>query len=475
MTKKDVWSLDEIAEYMDGPDGRDAVELFGGKAVSLVRMQRNGLKVPAALVIPARVTPPSYKTLGNLVNRLDEMTQGRWNNPDQLCLVSVRSGARVSMPGMMDTVLNVGLTRELYENHKFLSVNSSKEELAFIEKNLNSKYFPNGSTLSDEDKDSEKFEKYLDTIRKAGLKALHDGRDFSLDPDKALQRAVKEVFESWHSDRAISYREMKEIPHSWGTACIVQEMVFGNRDNNSGTGVLFSRNPTTGESKIMGDYLPMGQGEAVVSGTAETLPIEEMPPDLYEQLVDATQKMEIEYRDMVDIEFTVESGELYFLQCRPGKRTAEARVKILVEMIYDPVVSLTYADARAQLNELSFKVVLEQEEDLPDRDPDACGHGAGIGIIEGTLTPVIPDEEGTWILVKEMTEPDDVAEMTKANAVVTVTGGVVSHAAIVCREMNIPAVVGCGHFQLLNDATDRKQATINARTGEIWVHEPAAV
>ncbi|MDT7726339.1 MAG: pyruvate, orthophosphate dikinase [Actinomycetota bacterium] len=406
-------------------------ELVGGKAYSLNRMRKLGMPVPPAFAITVDVCP-IYRANGNVVpepvweaalaqlTALERDTGRRFGCSTSPLLVSVRSGAARSMPGMMDTVLNLGLTEEL------------RDALAG----------ETGDPHWAADTWTRFCHGYTDIV----------GLQPPADPYEQLRAAIGAVFRSWFSERAVAYRRHHRIADLPGTAVTVQAMAFGNRDEQSGTGVLFSRNPVTGEPGLYGEWLPQAQGEDVVSGARTPLPLSTLADDQpknHQRLTEIAAKLEADGRDMVDVEFTIESGRLYVLQARAGKRSARAAARIAVDMVADGLI-----DQPTALDRISVDHARQLTEGQVLSGPGAAelarGLGAGPGVGSGVAVTDIDEalrlaEQGSpFVLVRPSTSPDDVPAMFAAAAVVTEHGGATSHAALVCREIGVPCVVGCG-------------------------------
>ena len=467
--------------------------LLGGKGANLHEMTSLGIPVPPGFTITTEACVYYFKTgnipeglkdeVENNIKRLEEITGKKFGDNKNPLLVSVRSGARVSMPGMMDTILNLGLTDD---SVKGLAKQTNNERFAL---DAYRRFIQMFSETVKGIK-HEHFERILDTIKKnAGVKndselnAEHlqtlikeyktiykenTNEDFPQDPWKQLWDAILAVFNSWNSDRAITYRKINKIPDDWGTAVNVVAMVFGNMGEDSGTGVAFSRDPLTGENKFYGEFLPNAQGEDVVAGIRtphalneyskqeknRDLPtLEETMPDIYKELYDIAKKLERHYRDMQDIEFTIERKKLYLLQTRNGKRTARAMVKIAVNIAEEGLISkedaLMRVDA-SRINELLHPIFDPKAE----KHVIAKGLGASPGAAHGKV--IFDPEEAaelgykgeSVILVREETSPDDIKGMAKSKGVLTSRGGMTSHAAVVARGMGKPAVVGAEDIEV---------------------------
>lgn len=476
-------------------EGRaDMKSLLGGKGANLAEMTNIGLPVPAGLTISTEVCTYYYankrtypKTLAaevssalKKIERSMGATLGDVKNP---LLVSVRSGARSSMPGMMDTILNLGLNdkvaeglvkktnnpRFVYDSYRrFVQMYGDvvlglkpvhKDEIdpfeVIIEQKKKSKGVHLDTELTTEDL------KELVALFKQAIKEK-TGHDFPQNPMKQLWGAVGAVFGSWNNERAIAYRKMYDIPESWGTAVNVQSMVFGNMGEDSGTGVAFTRDPATGENTFYGEYLMNAQGEDVVAGTRTPLPIAELAlqnPTLYKQLEKNRKVLEKHYRDMMDIEFTIQQGKLYMLQCRVGKRTAFAAIKIAVDMVRERLISDKEALQRIepeQLNQL-LRPVFDMEEKAAAVSSGrllAKGLNAGPGAATGRVVFNAPDAE-EWkkrgervILTRIETSPEDIKGMDAAEGILTARGGMTSHAALVARQMGKVCVAGSSALEI---------------------------
>lgn len=418
---------------LDGSQSGDR-ELLGGKAYSVNRMHGLGLPVPLAFALPTdmcqvyhrngRTLPePVWQEVRQAVTVLEADTGRTFGAGPAPLLVSVRSGAAQSMPGMMDTVLNLGLTRELTE---VLAAESGDETWA-----------------------RDTWERFRRSY--AGIVLGQADGEPPADPWAQLRAAIGAVFDSWTNERVRSYRERHRLGDGGGTAVTVQAMVFGNRDQNSGTGVLFSRNPNSGEPELYGEWLASAQGEDVVSGEATPVPVAdlaEIDPDLHAELTRVAATLEAEYRDMVDIEFTVESGRLYMLQCRAGKRAPRAAVRIAVDLAESGAISAAEALGRVtadHIDALAGETRVEHHA-----EPLAQGVGASPGVAHGHVARNFDEVAALTaagenaILVTTFTAPDDVPTMFASAGVLTEVGGATSHAALVCREIGLPCVVGAG-------------------------------
>ncbi|MGO3325449.1 pyruvate, phosphate dikinase [Gordonia sp. (in: high G+C Gram-positive bacteria)] len=409
-------------------------ELLGGKAYSVNRMRAIGLPVPLAFALPTSVCGVYHQNSRSLpdamwdqvksaVTALEDDTGRTFGSGPSPLLVSVRSGAAQSMPGMMDTVLNLGLTPDLVEA---LTVESGDADWA---QNTWSRFRRS----------------YADIV------LGDDGGEPPHDPWDQLRAAIGAVFDSWTNERVRAYRERHALGEGGGTAVTVQAMAFGNRDEESGTGVLFSRDPNTGEPVLYGEWLSNAQGEDVVSGESTPIPIAELAqsaPALHAELSRIATVLESEYRDLVDIEFTVESGRLYMLQCRAGKRAPGAAVRIAVDLVGDGVI--TESEALDRVTEEHVQALAGATRIETTSEPLAVGLGASPGVAHGHVAHdfnevIALEAEGKQaILATTFTAPDDVPAMFASAGVLTEVGGATSHAALVCREIGLPCVVGAG-------------------------------
>ncbi|MEW6045405.1 MAG: pyruvate, phosphate dikinase [Bacillota bacterium] len=487
--------------------------LLGGKGANLAEMANLGILVPPGFTITTEACIEFYRRdkrwpegldeqVKESLRRLEQAMGRRFGDPDNPLLVSVRSGARVSMPGMMDTVLNLGLNDQTVQG---LARQSNNDRFAYdsyrrfiqmygdvvlqvprhlFEERLTARKKARGVTEDPQ-------------LTAADLKELvaefkaivreQTGHDFPEDPWQQLRGAINAVFDSWNNPRAIKYREIHNIPGDWGTAVNVQAMVFGNMGSDSGTGVAFTRNPSTGEKVFYGEFLINAQGEDVVAGIRTPLPIsrlkEEMP-DVYAQLEDINRRLEQAYRDMMDIEFTVQQGKLYMLQCRVGKRTALAAVRMAVEMAQEGLIDRQTAVMRVapdQIEQLLHPII------DPNAKAEAVAKGlpASPGAAVGQIAFFAEDAERMAdqglkvVLIRAETSPEDIGGMFKAEGILTSRGGMTSHAAVVARGMGKPCVVGCGALDIdehhkvahVNGQTLREGdwVTIDGTTGSVYI------
>jgi pyruvate,orthophosphate dikinase len=425
---------------LDGGTGGDRA-LLGGKAAGIDRFVALGAPTPPAFVVTTEVCRQYYREsrrvpaqvwarLPDLVRGLERATGRAFGRGPRPLLLSVRSGAAVSMPGMMDTVLNVGLTPE-------------------IEPALG----PHGA----------------DTHRRftGQFEEVVGGRP-PADPWDQLRAAITAVLESWMSPRAVAYRTRQGLGHEAGTAVTVQAMVFGNRDGRSGTGVVFSRDPVGGGAEVYGEWLPGGQGEELVAGRADARPLGDLHavlPGAYRELREWVRVLERDGRDVQDVEFTVESGTLWLLQSRVAKRSPEAAVRHAVAMAREGLISREEALARVEHVGALLRPVIEPGAAaagtvLARGKP--AGPGVGIGVVVGDTVAA----QGDVVLARRTTDPRDVPVMAVAQAVVTELGGSTSHAAVVCRELGVPCVVGCGSGALT--ALDGQLVTVDGSSGLVY-------
>ena len=466
-----VYDFDEPAE-----GGRD---LLGGKGIGLAEMTQLGVPVPAGFTITTDACRAYMASGGELpeglevevdehLARLEETTGKRFGDPDDPLLVSVRSGAAVSMPGMMDTILNVGLNDEAAEG---VTTRSGNEHFARDSyRRLIQMY---GEIV--EGIDAHRFEDALDEDDLAATieayKRIYEeetGSPFPQDAKEQLGRAVRAVFDSWNTPRAQAYRRYNKIPHDLGTAVNVVQMVFGNKGDESGTGVAFTRDPSTGEQGLYGEFLADAQGEDVVAGIRTPQPVAKMKerlPEAFGDLIETMRRLEEHYKDMQDIEFTVEDGRLYLLQTRSAKRTAAAALKAAVEMVDERLISEEEAVARidpGQLDQLLHpRLDPDASYDVVARGLNASPGAASGGIVFDADTAEDRGRNGEpVILVRWETTPDDIHGMIAAQGILTAHGGMTSHAAVVARGMGKPCVAGC---EALSVDTQAKTASLNGQ------------
>ena len=486
-------------------------ELLGGKGIGLAEMTQLGVPVPAGFTITTDACR-AYLAAGDLpegleaevdvhVRRLEERAGKRFGSSDDPLLVSVRSGAAVSMPGMMDTILNLGLNDEAAEG---LGARTGNARFAFDSYRRLVQMF--GEVV--EGIDGHRFESTLASLKqKRGVQHDTDlsaddlrelvesfkqiyrdetGSEFAADAREQLLRAVRAVFESWDTPRAQVYRRAHEIPDDLGTAVNVVQMVFGNKGERSGTGVAFTRDPSTGESGLYGEFLANAQGEDVVAGIRTPQPIETMRdvlPKAFDQLVETMRRLEENYRDMQDIEFTVEDEHLYLLQTRSAKRTAAAALKAAVAMVDEGLISREEAVGRidpGQLDQLLHPMIDPKASlEVAGKGLNASPGAASGAIVFDADTAVERAKSGPVILVRWETTPDDIHGMIAAQGILTVHGGMTSHAAVVARGMGKPCVAGCDDLSLEGGKAtiggrvldEGDVITIDGGTGRVFIGE----
>ena len=488
--------------------------LLGGKGANLAEMTILGIPVPQGFIVTTEACNKYYndgkviseevlEQIQNHIAKLEEITGKKFGSLENPLLVSVRSGARVSMPGMMDTILNLGLNDEAVEvvakqtnNPRFAydSYRRFVQMFSDVVMGVEKRLFEN---IIDEMKEArgvhydteltaddlkELVVKFKDLYKKEMKK------DFPQDPKEQLVEAITAVFRSWDNPRAIVYRRLNDIPGEWGTAVNVQEMVFGNKGDTSGTGVAFSRNPATGEKGIYGEYLMNAQGEDVVAGIRTPLSItklNEQNPALYKQFIDIVNKLENHYKDMQDMEFTIEEGKLFFLQTRNGKRTAQAALKIAVDLVSEGMLSKEQAILKVEPKQLdsllhptfessALKNTKEIAKGLPASPGAACGKIA----FTAEEAKERAEKGEKVVLVRLETSPEDIEGMIAAEGILTVRGGMTSHAAVVARGMGTCCVAGCGELKVDEEKrtlevggkvyTDKDYISIDGSTGNIY-------
>jgi len=497
--------------YFFGEGGKEMKSLLGGKGANLSEMTKIGIPVPQGFTITTEVcnlySENNKKYPEELdveieanMNKLEEKTGKKFGNKKNPLLVSVRSGAAVSMPGMMDTILNLGLNPdtvqgliELTKNERFV-LDSYRRFIQMF-----------GNVVLGIN--SENFEKILETVKQEnkvkldtelGVNALQKvvelykarvkevtNEEFPEKPNIQLNMAINAVFDSWENERAIVYRRLNDIPNDIGTAVNIQSMVYGNMGNDSGTGVAFTRNPSTGEKKFFGEYLVNAQGEDVVAGIRTPKKIEELKkdmPSVYEQLVDVYKKLELHYKDMQDIEFTIEKGKLFLLQTRTGKRTAHAAVKVAVDMVDEGLITKEEAVLRVQPNQLDqlLHKTIDPKAKLKviaKGLPASPGAAVGSVVFSAEKAHDLNEEGRKVILVRNETSPEDIEGMAAAQGILTARGGMTSHAAVVARGMGKCCIAGCEKIRI-NEKTKEFKVdntvvkendiiTLNGNTGEV--------
>ena len=471
-------------------------ELLGGKGANLAEMTNLGLPVPQGFTISTEACTQYYEDgrkindeiqaqINEHITKMEEITGKKFGDNENPLLVSVRSGARASMPGMMDTILNLGLNEEVVE---VVAKKTGNERWAWdcyrrfiqmysdVVMEVGKKYF---EQLIDEMKEKKGVTEDVD-LTAADLKELASqfkaeyknkiGADFPNDPKEQLMGAVQAVFRSWDNPRANVYRRDNDIPYSWGTAVNVQEMAFGNWSDESGTGVAFTRDPATGEKKLMGEFLMNAQGEDVVAGVRTPQPIsalKEVMPDVYDQFTKVCSTLENHYRDMQDMEFTIQDKKLFMLQTRNGKRTAQAALKIACDLVDEGM--RTKEEAVAMIDPRNLDTLLHPQFDA-DAIKKATPMGKALGASPGAAAGKVvftADDAKEWaakgekvVLVRLETSPEDIEGMKAAQGILTVRGGMTSHAAVVARGMGTCCVSGCGDIAM---DEDNKKFTLNGK------------
>jgi len=504
------------AEYVyffskENTDGKKELkQILGGKGANLAEMSNLGLPIPPGFTITTEVCDIFYKNNesypDNIKNevleklkKLETLTGKKLGDENDPLLVSVRSGAAVSMPGMMDTVLNLGLNDKsveglatLSDNRRFafdsyrrfiqmfgnvvIGIKHEKFEM-ILDKEKEKKGVSSDLDLNTEDLE-QIVTKYKDLVKK------ETGKDFPQNPVEQLWGSISAVFGSWNNSRAIKYRELNDIKGLIGTAVNIQSMVFGNLGETSGTGVAFSRNPSTGENKYYGEYLMNAQGEDVVAGIRTPFPVSELEkgnPKMYKQLIEFKDILENHYRDMQDMEFTIQNDELYLLQTRNGKRTGLASIKIAVDMVKEGLLTKKEAIMRVtpdQLDQLLHPGIdpSEKYRALAKGLPASPGAAIGKIVFSADRAEEMSKKGEKVILVRKETSPEDIGGMDAAEGILTATGGMTSHAAVVARGMGKCCVAGCGDLVIKNDNTCKisgksfeefDMITLNGTTGEV--------
>ena len=473
--------------YMFSEGNKDMKNLLGGKGANLAEMTSIGLPVPRGFTVTTEACTNYYESgkkisedikneIFDKLSELEKITGKKMGDINNPLLVSVRSGARASMPGMMDTVLNLGLNDEVCinfaketNNKRFVYDSYRRFIMMFADvvKGYSKSSFERVLDKYKEDKgvkydtDLDENDMYDIAMKFKSIYKELSNNDFPQDPKEQLIEAVTAVFRSWNNERAIYYRRMNDIPSSWGTAVNVQEMVYGNKGDDCGTGVAFTRNPATGEKKLYGEYLMNAQGEDVVAGVRTPKSIDtlkEVMPDAYKEFVKTCEILESHYRDMQDMEFTIENGKLFMLQTRNGKRTGSAAIKIAVDLYNEGMITKEEALLKVepkQLDQLLHPTF--DSEVLKSVTPIATGLAASPGAACGKIyftaadaTKHAKDGEDV-ILVRLETSPEDIEGMNLARGVLTIRGGMTSHAAVVARGMGRCCVSGCGELTVNED------------------------
>lgn len=470
--------------YLFSEADKSMKNLLGGKGANLAEMTKLGVPVPEGFTVSTDACNKYYEDgkklsdeiieqINNSLLEVEKVTGKKFGDKKDPLLLSVRSGARVSMPGMMDTVLNLGLNDEAVEGLAALTGNPRfaydcyrrfiqmfSDVVMGIEK---SKF----ERILDEVKEAKDIQ--LDTeLTSEDLKEIsvmfkdyykeEKGEEFPQDPKTQLLESVTAVFRSWDNPRANVYRRLNDIPYEWGTAVNVQRMAFGNMGDTSGTGVAFTRNPSTGEKMMYGEYLMNAQGEDVVAGIRTPNPISQLEkenPEVYREFLDITNKLENHYRDMQDMEFTIEQGKLYFLQTRNGKRTAHAALKIAVDLVSEGLLTKEEAILKVEPKQLdsllhpNFDVdELKKAKPIGKGLPASPGAACGKVVFSAEEAKAMKAQGIDVILVRLETTPEDIEGMVAAQGILTVRGGMTSHAAVVARGMGTCCVSGCGDIKI---------------------------
>ena len=475
-------------------------ELLGGKGANLAEMTNIGLPVPQGFTITTEACTQYYddgRTINDgimaeimeYVEKMEEINGKKFGDPVNPLLVSVRSGARASMPGMMDTILNLGLNDDVvasmikgnpdpnFERFVYDSYRRFIQMFSDVVMEVGKKYFEQlidqmkeqKGVVFDVDLSAQDLKELAEQFKAEYKKQI--GSDFPSDPKVQLYEAVRAVFRSWDNPRANVYRRDNDIPYSWGTAVNVMPMVFGNLNNNSGTGVAFTRDPATGEKKLMGEFLINAQGEDVVAGVRTPMPIAQMAehfPEAYAEFISVCDLLEKHYHDMQDMEFTVENGKLYMLQCRNGKRTAQAALKIACDLVDEGMK--TEEEAVLMIDPRNLDTLLHPQFDAASlKKAEAIGRGLGAspGAACGKVV-FTAEDAAAWaergekvVLVRLETSPEDITGMKAAEGILTVRGGMTSHAAVVARGMGKCCVSGCGDIVMDEEA---KEFTLAGKT-----------
>lgn len=483
MERKWVYDFEEGNESMRN--------LLGGKGAGLAEMTRIGLPVPPGFIITTEACK-EYQTIGKISEEvkeqtlkhlkvLEEKTNKRFGDSNNPLLVSVRSGAPISMPGMMDTILNLGLNDQTVEglailtNNKRFAYDSYRRFIQMFSdvvmevphdefENILQRFKDENNFKLDTEINTEVLIKIVEEYKRLYLKTT--GKEFPQDPFEQLFLAIEAVFKSWNTPRAITYRLLNKISNDLGTAVNIVTMVFGNMGDDSATGVAFTRNPSTGEKKFFGEYLINAQGEDVVAGIRTPKPINELQvemPEAYAQLLEVAHKLEQHYKDMQDLEFTIERNKLYMLQTRSGKRTAQAAVKIAVDMVKEGLISKEEAILRItpeQVDQLLHKMIDPSYKYAPIATGLPASPGAACGKVEFDVKKAAERGKNgeNIILVRPETTPEDLEGMAYSQGILTTRGGMTAHAAVVARGMGIPCIVGAESIKL---NLENKEFTVN--------------
>lgn len=468
--------------YMFSEGNKNMRELLGGKGANLCEMTHLNIPVPQGFVIATTactqymnkqvISKEIEAEIFEGVKKLEKISNKHYGNPENPLLLSVRSGARVSMPGMMNTILNLGMNDAVCEGLKQrtnerMALDTYRRFIQMFSDVVMGLDISNFEQILSQVKSKNGIEKDLDLtaemlseiIKKyKELYFKHFGEDFPQDVNVQLLKAVEGVFKSWNTERAVAYRQLNHIPADWGTAVNVQEMVFGNLNNKSATGVAFSRNPATGENKIYGEFLINAQGEDIVSGARTPQPMSELKKfnkTAYNQFEEICKILEHNYLDMQDMEFTIENEKLYILQTRNGKRTAKASLRIAIDMVKEQLI--TEKQALLQINAKQITEVLhptftaetlKQHKHIAKGLPASPGSAVGYVVFNSDQAKKFKAENKPCVLVRKETSPEDIIGLTHAQGVLTATGGMTSHAAVVARGMGKCCVSGCNEIEI---------------------------
>lgn len=507
--------------YMFSEGNANMREILGGKGANLAEMTNLGMPVPSGYTISTEACNDYFKNGNEISNSIklqvldglkkqEKLSGKKFGDKQNPLLVSVRSGARTSMPGMMDTILNLGLNDETVE---IMAQKSNNEWWAYdcyrrliqmfgevamgadedgFEKILSKAKSKQGVTL-DKDLSVDNLKKVIAEYKKYIKKQTKT--DFPQEPKEQLFMAIEAVFRSWRNKRAIIYRQMNDIPEEWGTAVNIQEMVFGNLNEKSGTGVAFSRNPSTGENKIYGEFMWNAQGEDIVSGARTPLPIDSLSqtmPEVYREFVGYVKKLELHYKDMQDMEFTIENGKLFFLQTRNGKRTAMASLNIAVDLVKEKIS--TKEEVIKSLDPRLIDSLLHDQFDPKATEklsPLATGLAASPGaacgkiVLDADKAKELAKNKIKTVLIRQETSPKDIEGMNVCEGILTARGGMTSHAAVVARGLGEPCVVGCTDLTVFEDkhfvmfgntkVNEGDTISIDGSTGKVYLGEVATI
>ena len=508
MSKRYIYFFDEVDEVEEicGHDKNAVLSLLGSKGGNLAWIAKLGVPVPKGFTITTEACndfyskdpplPPEglWEEQKKAIQKLEEKTGKKFGSSEKPLLLSCRSGAKTSMPGMMDTVLNLGLNDvtvqsmiKLTKNPRFVwdsyrrlmqgygSIVLGIDESVF--EKIVKKAKQEKNIESDADCSAEDWQEVVDAFKKVILK--ESGKEFPQDPFEQIKEATLAVFNSWNSARAIDYREKFKIPNNLGTAANIMAMVFGNMGDTSATGVAFTRDPSTGEKRLWGDFLLNAQGEDVVAGTHGVEPIDDLEdiiPRAYRELTKIASKLEWYFKDMQDIEFTIEQGKLWVLQTRSGKRTAQASIKIACEMVNEGLITIEDAISRIQPKEIDqllqshFKAT-DLKNALQKRFATGLNTSPGAGVGHICFSPekckAMSKEGKDVVFVHRFTKPDDIGGMLVAKGIVTQEGGSASHAAVIARQLGIPAVTGCNMINVDSDSLTMTSNGVILHEGDI--------